>query len=614
MSSTLQPGRYVGKSIKRVNDPRLITGHGSFVDDIRLPGLGTLHAAFVRSPYAHAEIGAIDAGPALQLPGVVAVVTGRELAELVRPQPAEGLPPHRVLRRYPLVFDRARFAGDPVAVVVAEDPYTAADAAELVQVEYRPLPAVTNVEAALAGGAPLLYPEWGDNLAWTWTVESGDVDGALANAAHVVEVRLVNQRLYPAFIEPRAVLVNYVPVTGELTAWASSQTPHRLRGTLAEALGIPENLVRGIAPDVGGAFGAKGPVYPEYITVAALARTLGRPVKWTESRSESFVGTTHGRDQIQRLRAAVDADGVLSALEVELLSNCGAYNAATVAQRTGQMSVGPYFIQAIRTVVRGVMTNTSPTGAYRGAGRPEAAYMLERLTEAVARELKLDPAEVRRRNFTPRDRFPYVAPTDLVYDSGDYQRTLDTALDRIGYQELRAEQERLRREGRLIGIGIGFFCERAGPGWDSGEARVQPSGTIVVTTGISPHGQGEETTFAQIVADELGIPLEDVTVKASDTAITPQGIGTFGSRGTSVGGSAVLLAVRQVKEKARRIAAQMLEAGEEDTEFDDGRFQVRGAPDRSVTFKQVARVAYGMNGIPNGLEPGLDATSYFMPN
>ncbi|MBX6342988.1 MAG: molybdopterin-dependent oxidoreductase, partial [Thermomicrobiaceae bacterium] len=343
------------------------------------------------------------------------------------------------------------------------------------------------------------------------------------------------------------------------------------------------------------------------------AYRLGRPVKWVETRAESFLGTNHGRDQRQRLRAAVDAEGTVLGLEVEILSNLGAYNAATVAVRTGMMSTGPYRVRNLRTVVTGVLTNTTPTGSYRGAGRPEAAYMLERLMDAIAREVGRDPAEVRARNFIPRDAFPYRGATGVLYDSGDYQRALDEALRRVDYPRLRAEQAEARRRGRLVGIGLAVYCEFAGPGWDSASVRVLPSGAVTVTTGISPHGQGEETTFAQIVADELGVDLADVVVRASDTAITPQGIGTFGSRGTSIGGSAVLLATRKVLDKARAIAASMLEADPADLEHADGRFAVRGAPDRSVDFRQVARAAYAFGGPPGGLEPGLEATSYFMP-
>ncbi len=603
---------YVGQSVRRVGDRRLVTGHGRFVDDVHITG--ALDAVMVRSPYAHARIVGIDVSAAQQAPGVVAVLTGEEIAAFTRPQGSPEQAADRQLERYPLAIGKAMHVGDAVAVVLGSDFYSATDAAELVNVEYEPLDPVVDAEAALAEGAPLLYPDWGDNLAFRWQVEGGDVDRAFGEASRTVSIRLRNQRIHAMFIEPRAITIDYDPSTEEMTAWATTQTPHRLRGGIAATLGIPEHHVRVIAPDVGGAFGAKGPVYPEYLVAAALAYKFKKPVKWTETRRETIVGTNHGRDQVQKLSAAIDDDGTILGLKVELISNVGAYGAATVATRSGVMASGAYRIENLRSTVLGVMTNTTPTGAYRGAGRPEAAYMVERLMDAIAHELKLDPAEVRRRNFIPPDAFPYMSATGIEYDSGNYQLALDEALKRIDYGTVRAEQEEARAEGRLVGLGVAVYCELAGPGWDSGSALVQPSGTVMVTTGISPHGQGEETTFAQIVADELGIPMEDVVVKASDTAITPQGIGTFGSRGTSIGGSAVLLAVRQVKQKAAKIAAARLEVSEEDIVFEDGRLHVRGTPDRGLAFKQVAQMAYGMGGLPGGMEPGLDATSYFSPS
>jgi carbon-monoxide dehydrogenase large subunit len=604
--------KYVGQSVRRVGDRRLVTGHGRFVDDIHIPG--TLDAVMVRSPYAHARIVGIDVTDAMAAPGVVAVMTGDEIAQITRPQGSPEQAPDRQLERYPLAVGKAMHVGDAVAVVLADGFYHATDAAELVNVDYEPLDPVVDAEAALADGAPLLYPEWGDNLAFRWQVEGGNVDDAFAKASRTISIRLRNQRIHATFIEPRSIMVDYDPMTEEMTVWATTQTPHRVRGTIAATMGLPEHHIRVIAPDVGGAFGAKGPVYPEYLVAATLAYHHRRPVKWTETRRETFVGTNHGRDQVQKLTAAVDDSGKILGLKVELISNVGAYGAATVATRTGVMSSGAYRIENLRTTVLGVMTNTTPTGAYRGAGRPEAAYMVERLIDTIARELQLDPVDVRRRNFIPPDAFPYMSATGIEYDSGNYDLALTEALERIDYQELRAEQAQARADGRMVGLGIAVYSELAGPGWDSGSARVQPSGTVTVTTGISPHGQGEETTFAQIVADELGIPMEDVVVKASDTAITPQGIGTFGSRGTSIGGSAVLLAVRQVKAKAAKIAAARLEVSEDDIVFEDGRLHVRGTPDRGMTFKQVATAAYGMGGLPGGMEPGLEGTSYFAPS
>ncbi len=607
-----QKTKYVGQSVKRVGDRRLVTGHGRFVDDVHVPG--TLDAVMVRSPYAHARIASIDTSAALAAPGVVDVLTGEDIAKVTQPQGSPEQTPDRKLERYPLATGTAMYVGDAVAVVLGEDFYSATDAAELVNVQYEALDPVVDAEAAMQEDAPLLYPDWGDNIAFRWKVEGGDVDKAFEQASHTVSIRLRNQRVHATFIEPRSIMVEFDPTTEQMMVWATTQTPHRLRGAIAETLGIPEHSVRVIAPDVGGAFGAKGPVYPEYLVAAALAYRHQRPVKWTETRRETFVGTNHGRDQVQKLTAAVDDSGKVLGLKVELISNVGAYGAATVATRTGVMSSGAYRIENLRATVLGVMTNTTPTGAYRGAGRPEAAYMTERMMDAIARQLDLDPIAVRRRNFIPPEAFPYKSATGLEYDSGNYDLALTEALKLIDYDAVREEQKRARAEGRLVGLGVAIYSELAGPGWDSGSALVQPSGTVTVSTGISPHGQGEETTFAQIVADELGIPMQDVVVKASDTAITPQGIGTFGSRGTSIGGSAVLLAVREVKEKAAKIAAARLEVSEDDIVFEDGKLHVRGTPDRSMSFKDVARAAYSMGPVPGGLTPGLHATSYFSPS
>lgn len=604
-------GGYVGQSVPRLGDRRLLTGAGRYTGDLQPPGL--LHAVFVRGTQAHALLRAVDTAAARRHPGVAAVVTGADVAALLAPQVSGAeLLPGRALSRYPLATDRVRHVGDPVAVVLAEDATVAADAAALVTVAYDPLPAVVDAEAALDPAAPLLYPAWGDNVAFRWTREAGDVDGAFARADRVVAVRVANQRVHAAFLEPRGVLA--APEGDGLTVWASTQVPHTVRAGIAAALGLPEHAVRVVAPDVGGAFGAKGGVYPESLLIPALARRFGRPVRWLEGRGECFLATNHGRDQLQTARAAVARDGAILGLEVELLSNLGAYNAATVAIRTGLMATGPYRIEHLRVRATGVMTNTTPTGAYRGAGRPEAAYLIERAVEAVARELALDPAAVRRRNFVPPDAFPYTGATGVVYDSGDYPRALDEALRRIDYPRARAEQAAARAAGRLVGLGIGVYCEFAGPGWDAATVRASPSGSVTVAVGVSPHGQGGEIAIAQVVADELGLPIADVAVRAGDTAATPQGLGTFGSRGTSVGGSAALLAARRVREQAVRLAAHLVEAAEEDIVVTPRGYGVRGAPDRAVTFAQIARAAHAFDGRPGGLEPGLEATSHFQPS
>jgi aerobic carbon-monoxide dehydrogenase large subunit len=534
---------------------------------------------------------------------------------MLRPQVVETEPPvSRTLRRWPLAAARVRFFGDPVAVVVADDAYRARDAATQVIVEYDPLPAVTGAVDALAADAPLVYPEWGDNVAFRWERSAGDVERAFAEAHQVVTVELRNQRIYAAFIETRAVLASPIHGTNELTVWASSQVPHSLRSAIAAALELPEAQVRVIAPDVGGAFGAKGGAYPEYLLIPALARQLERPVKWTETREESFLATNHARDQVQQLRAAVQDDGTITGLEVDITSNLGAYNAAGIAMQTGRMATGPYRMRNVRVRVTGVMTNTTPTGAYRGAGRPEAAYALDRLLDAVGRATGLDPIEVRRRNILSPAAFPYDGPTGVRYDSGDYGRALDEAARLIDYPRVRAEQAAARAAGRLVGVGVALYCEFAGPGWDSAAVQAQPDGTVTVAVGVSLHGQGTEIAFSQIVADTLGIAPDAVVVRWGDTAVTPQGIGTFGSRSTSIGGSAVLLAARTVQAKARRLAAAMLEADEADIMLSDGLYAPRGVPERGLTFAALARAAHRMMGAPGGLPAGLAATEFFTPD
>jgi carbon-monoxide dehydrogenase large subunit len=604
---------FVGQSIPRGGDRRLLIGAGRFVDDIRVPG--TVHAAFVRSPHAHALVRAIDSTAALAHPGVLGVWTGAEVAALLRPQVVEGgeLLPGRRIERWPLATDRVRFVGDPVAVVVATDRYVARDAAALVSVEYEPLSAVIEPGAASAPEAPLIHEGWPDNTAFRWEVVSGEPDRRLAGASRVVEVELINNRIQAAFIETRAVLASPQPGTDELTVWASTQVPHTVRGGIATALGLPEAGVRVIAPDIGGAFGTKGGVYPEYLLIPALARRLDRPVTWMETRGESFQATNHARDQHQHLRAAVAPDGTVEALEVAIVTNLGAYTASTTAISTGRMATGPYRVRDLRVTVSGVMTNTTPTGSYRGAGRPEAAYALERLMDAIGRELGIDPFEVRRRNALPPEAFPYNGPTGVRPDSGDYGRTLDEARRLIDYSAFRREQEAARERGELLGLGIALYCEFAGPGWDSAQVRAQPDGTVTIAVGVSPHGQGTETAFAQIAADTLGIDPAQIVVRSGDTAITPQGIGTFGSRNTVVGGSATLLAAREVAEKARRVAAALLEADETDIILDADGYGPRGVPDRRVTFAQIARAAHRMGNVPGGLPPGLEATVHFTP-
>ena len=606
-------GSYVGAPVRRVNDPRLVAGRGMFVDDIQLPN--TLHIALVRSPHAHARIRSIDASAALESDGVHSIVTGEQLADWMQPDgPHDPLLPGRHLHRYPITRDKARHVGDPVAAVLAESVQAAYDAAELVNVRYDVLPSVAASVSAMDDDAPVVWDGWDNNVAWRWEAGDGDVEAAFAAADHVVELELEYQRVASMFLETRGVLARWDAGLDELTIWSSTQVPHRVRTYINDLIGIPEHHVRSIAPDVGGGFGSKGGVYPEYLLAALLAHRTGRPVKWIETRSEHFVATNQGRDQVQRVRAAVSNRGRILGMAVQVISNCGAYGAASVGQRTGMMASGPYDIKNMTVEVIGVMTNTTPTAAYRGAGRPEAAYLCERVIDRICIELDLDPVEVRRLNFVASDAFPHRSATGVLYDSGDYDRALTVALDQLDWQAAIGEQKAARETGRIVGTGIGVYCEFAGPGWDSGEVRVSPSGNITVMTGISPHGQGNETSLAQIVADRLGVPFETITVKASDTAVVPQGIGTFGSRGTAVGGGAVMLAADRVAEKVKAFAAAMLEVSAEDIELIDGEARVIGSPDRNVAFNRVARTAHAMGAMPGGLEPGLDAQAFFQPD
>jgi aerobic carbon-monoxide dehydrogenase large subunit len=603
--------RQVGKPIKREGDKLLVAGRGRFVDDIHMPG--TLHVAFVRSPWAHAEIVSIDASAAGAAPGVVTVITGAELDAWMKPSVIQepALLPGRRLLRHSLTPDRARYAGDAVAAVIAESATQAHDAAELVEVEYRELPAVTTAQAALEPDAPIVHAGWDSNLAYHMHAGDGDVEAALSSAAHRVKLRLVLPRVASMYIEPKAVLANYDTLEERLTVWASSQTPHGIRTQIAAALDMPEHDIRVVAPDVGGAFGTKGRHAPDYLFVAAVARKLRRPVKWVETRSEYFRIANQGRDQVHEVEAAVTEDGTLTGLRVQVWVNCGAYNASAHGQRTLIMSGGAYRIPNLTTDVYGVMTNTTPTGPYRGAGRPEAAYMVERLIEEIARVTGIDALELRRRNFIPPDAFPYKAPTGVTYDSGDYERTLDLALERLDIAAARRQVEELRAQGKLAGIGVAVFVEPSGGGWDSAEVRISPTGSVSVMLGVSPHGQGTDVGIAQLVADELGLTVDRIRVIASDTDLTPQGIGTFGSRSMAIGGGAALTASRSVADKVRQIAGAMLEVAAEDIELVDGNARVIGTPDRSLPLPRIAAAAHGSGAVPGGLPPGLNETTFF---
>ena len=613
----------IGAEVRRREDPTLVSGAGRYVDDLVLPHTAAMAA--LRSPHAHARLLAIDVTRAAALPGVLGIFTARDLEGRVEPEPAVGIPP--TARRPPrplLARDTVRYVGEPVAAVVAVDRYVAADALDLIAVEYEQLPATVDPEAALAPGAPRVHADHPDNVALRWSWADGDVEGAFARAHRVVRLRLVNQRLVGLALEPRGCLAEYR--AGMLTVWAGTQTPHRFRSGLAEILRLPESAVRVIAPNIGGGFGCKIGFYRDEVLCAFAAVRLGRPVRLVLTRREDFLTTTQARGQVNHVEAAVAADGTVLALRCRTLADLGAYLETLTpypGMLTGRLLTGPYRIPAASYDLVSVFTNTMATAPYRGAGRPEASYLLERAMDEIARELELDPAEVRRRNLIRPDEFPYRAPSGLVYDSGQYERALDRALEIAGYAGFRERQRHARTQGRYLGLGISTFMETAGvgpskiapmPGWESGTVRVESSGTITVLTGTSPHGQGLETAFAQIVADLLAVPMEDVTVLHSDTAIVATGIGTFGSRSIAVGGPALTVSVEKVLDKARRIAAAMLEAAPEDVVWQQGRFGVRGVPGRAATLAEVAAAAYAARVLPEGIEPGLEATTLWDPS
>ncbi len=617
-------GKLMGAHVKRKEDPRLVTGTSTYVGDITLPGMH--YVAFVRSPHAHAKIRGIDTAAAASRPGVFAVVTGQDLIGHVAPVPlasasAEGgggedSPDNLGRKHYPLSVGRVRHVGEAVAAVVATSEALAVDAVADVVVDWEPLPAVTDPFQAMAEGAPLLHDDAPRNVEHENRITAGDPDAAFARAHRVVTQRMVNQRLCGVPLEPRACLAAPDPATGGLVVWSTTQAPHALRKDIAQALGLPQNLVRVIAPEVGGGFGVKFGLYPEDAALAALARRWRIPLRWVETRLEHMVATTHGRDHVTDLEAAVGADGTITALRMRVTANVGAYPIFTfIPDLTLMMGVGVYRIPNIDHRTTCVFTNTTPVAAYRGAGRPEAAYYLERMVDLVAAELGLAPEAVRRKNFIPPDAFPYATPTGQRYDSGEYDKALTKALEISGYAALRAEQrERIARgDRRLLGIGLACYVEMCGFGpFESALVRVEPSGTVTAFTGTSPHGQGHETTFAQIIADHLGVDFDQVVVRHGDTSNTPMGNGTGGSRSLAVGGSAMLQAAIKVQEKARRVAAHMLEANPDDVVLEDGRYQVTGVPARSLTLAQIAERAYGAD-LPEGLESGLEASDFFRP-
>ena len=620
-----------GSRIKRREDPRMITGQGNYVDDIKLVGM--LHMFLVRSPHAHANIRGIDSSRAKALEGVVAIFTGEELKEHLGSLPVGWpVPDTKEVPHYPLAVGTVRYVGDAVAAVIATDAFTAADAGELVEVDYEPLPAVVTMEEAVQSGAPQLHEDAPNNVAFEWEVGGGDVDQAAKDAEVLVKQRIVNQRLIPNAMEARGVLADYNRGTNQLTVWTSSQIPHLVRLLMSLVTGHPEHQLRIIAPDVGGGFGSKLYLYAEEVITAMVAKQLGRPVKWIEQRTEAYLATTHGRDHVSDVEIMGTKDGTITGLRATTYANMGAY-LSTFAPLIptylyGLVFVGPYSFPNVKCKVIAPFTNTTPVDAYRGAGRPEATYLIERMVDLFAAEIGVDPAEVRRKNFIAPFDDGHEVPTGVTYDSGNYEPALDKALEMVGYQQFRQEQAQARGEGRYLGIGLSSYVEICGGApsaiattlgaraglWESSLVRVHPTGKVTVFTGSSTHGQGHETTFAQLAASELGVPVDDVEVIHGDTQQVQFGTGTFGSRSAAVGGGAIYLSTSKIREKAKRLAAHLLEAAEEDIVYEDGKLFVQGAPATAKTIQEVALAAHVYaEDLPEGMEPGLEATSYFDP-
>ena len=634
--------RIFGSGIRRREDPRLITGSATYTHDITLPRM--VYAAMLRSSHAHARITRIDTEKAKAAPGVVAVYTGADIEGALQPVPCAWLLPDSNLRiaPYPCIAkDVVRYTGDIVAVLVAERMPLAQDALELIEVDYEPLPAVTNPEKAAAADAPQLHAKDvnGDdipgNQAFHWTVAGGgDVDAAFAEAEAngvVIKERILQQRLIPNAMEPRGAVAQYNRATGELTLWNTTQNPHIVRFLCSVVTGIPEDKLRVIAPEVGGGFGSKIAAYPADFLTVFCSKQLGVPVRWIETRSENYQATTHGRDHVQDVELAATKDGRITGLRCTVHAGMGAYlSTAAPGIPTilhGLMLSGCYTIPALKEDVYGVYTNGVPVEAYRGAGRPEATFMLERVIDMLAGELGMDPADVRRRNFIPKFDDGHEVVTTLNYDSGDYPGALDKLVQHTGYAALREKQKAGPSNGKYLGLGLSSYVEICGLGpsqvagaigfqgglWESAIVRFHPTGKVHVFIGASPHGQGEETTFAQIVASEIGVDADDVKIFHGDTDATPMGWGTYGSRTTAVGGAALAVAVRKIRDKAKVLAAHLLEASVEDMDYEDGKFFVKGSPDKARTIQDIALMANVAWNLPEGMEAGLEATTFYDP-
>ncbi len=603
---------WIGTPLRRVEDRPLLTGTGRYTDDVPLPGI--LHVHILRSPHAHARIARLDVQAARQAPGVMEVATGADVRELKPLSVNELFPGMKVARRPLLLTDVARAVGEPIAAVVADTPARARDAADLIAVEWEPLAAVVEPPDAARPEAPVLYPALGSNRAFTHAWRAGDVAGGFSRAAQVARLSVRQPRVSAVAMEPRTVLAVYDPHLDELTVWSSSQAPFRVRSEIAICLGFNESRIRVIAPDVGGGFGVKGSPYAEDVLVAWLAWRLRRPVKWVATRGEDLADTHHGRGGDAEGELGVDAQGRILGVRARIVFALGSeivFSGAVPASNHGRTLPGAYVVPAVDIETGAAYTTTMSTGPYRGAGRPEGIFLMERLLDEAARALKLDPAEIRRRNFVPASAFPYRTLTGCVYDSGDYAAAFEQALKLAEYERLREQQRAARQRDEIVGIGLSAYVEPAALGWESGIVRVERTGTVTVVTGSSAHGQGHETTWAQIAADVLGVQPADVVVRHGDTRGAPVGFGTFGSRSTALGGSAVFRAATEVREKGRRIAANVLEAGATDVVAVPGGFQVTGAPAKKVTWARVADAAYRGAHLAPGDEPGLDATVFF---
>jgi carbon-monoxide dehydrogenase large subunit len=618
-----------GRALKRREDPRLITGRGQYVDDISLPGVQRVF--FLRSPYAHAKILSIDTSAAAAHPGVLKVYTGKDLPAtpvpcgVNLPNSNQKTPPYTMI-----ATDRVRHTGEIVAVVVASDAGTARDAMEKIQVEYEPLPVVVDSEKAVQEGAPQLWDGIDNNITFDWHFGGGDVDAAFADAEVVIKQRLVNQRLIPNAMEPRAVAGRFDRATGELTLWDTNQNPHIIRLLISMLTGLPENKLRVIAPDVGGGFGSKIFLYAEQLLITAIAQDLTVPVKWVETRSENYQATTHGRDHISYVEMAFKKSGKLLGLKVKTYANMGAFMTAFAPLVPtflyGTLLSGVYDLPALQCETIGVLTNTMAVDAYRGAGRPEASYLLERVMDIAAHELGIDPIELRRMNLI-KGEFPHTAVTTMMYDSGDYEGNLNKALEQFDYAGWRVKQAEARKNGKYIGIGLACYIEACGIApskmvglmgggvglWESGTIRFHPTGNVTVFTGSHSHGQGHETSFAQLVSDSLGVPYDKIEIVHGDTNLVQFGMGTYGSRSLAVGGTALFKSAEKLIEKGKKIAAHLLEANAADIEFKAGTFSVKGSPDRSKSIGEVALTAYVPHNYPDDLEPGFEAQTFFDP-